>query len=117
MTVTVTVSGGVPAEIAAEGANETAGVGSRAIEELPGRIVEAGSVEVDGVSGATVTSNALKSAVAEALRQAAGEERPALSKQRRLYRPGEGAYRVCGGSGYGKRERHRVGGAGGDHPL
>ena len=85
VTVTVTVSGGVPAEIAAEDANETAGVGSRAIEELPGRIVEAGSVEVDGVSGATVTSNALKSAVAEALRQAAGEERPALSMTAGVY--------------------------------
>ena len=47
--------------------NETPGIGSLAVEQLPGRIVEAQSVEVDGVAGATMTSNAIKKAVAECL--------------------------------------------------
>ena len=50
--------------------NETEGIGSIAAAELPGKIVEAQSVEVDGVAGATMTSNAIKKAVAEALEQA-----------------------------------------------
>ena len=49
--------------------NETQGIGSIAVEQLPGKIVEAQSAEVDGVSGATMTSNAIKAAVAEALEQ------------------------------------------------
>ena len=38
-----------------------------AVDQLPGKIVEAQSAEVDGVAGATMTSNAIRSAVAEAL--------------------------------------------------
>lgn len=49
--------------------NETMGIGSMAVDELPGKIVEAQSAEIDGVSGATMTSNAIKAAVAEALEQ------------------------------------------------
>jgi len=47
--------------------SETEGVGTRAIDALPGRIVEADSVQVDGVSGATVTSEAIKAAVSRAI--------------------------------------------------
>ena len=47
--------------------NETPGIGSVAVEKLPGAMVEANSIEVDGISGATVTSTAIKTAVAEAL--------------------------------------------------
>ena len=61
--------------------NETQGIGSIAVDQLPGKIVEAQSAEVDGVSGATMTSNAIKAAVAEALEQigfgAAPAEAPA----------------------------------------
>ena len=49
--------------------SETQGVGTRAIEALPEAIVQADSVEVDSVSGATVTSQAIKAAVAQALGQ------------------------------------------------
>lgn len=49
---------------------ETDGIGSKAIEQLPGLIVEKNSVDVDGVSGATLTSNAIKTAVVEAVVQA-----------------------------------------------
>ena len=61
--------------------NETQGIGSMAVDQLPAKIVEAQSAEVDGVAGATMTSNAIKAAVAEALEQvgfgAAAEEAPA----------------------------------------
>ena len=50
--------------------NETPGIGSVAVEKLPGAMVEANSIEVDGISGATVTSTALKTAVREALTKA-----------------------------------------------
>ena len=47
--------------------NETVGIGSVAVEQLPGKIVEANSILVDGISGATVTSTAIKTAIREAL--------------------------------------------------
>lgn len=49
---------------------ETPGIGSAAVAQMPGRILEAQSAEVDGVTGATATSNAVKAAVADALVQA-----------------------------------------------
>jgi len=51
--------------------NETAGIGSVACETLPGEIVAAQSLEVDDIAGATVSSQAIKTAVAQAL-EAAG---------------------------------------------
>ena len=53
---------------------ETVGIGTPALEQLPGLIVEAGSADVDGVSGATVTSGAIKEAVQIALGEKAAEE-------------------------------------------
>ena len=50
--------------------NETQGIGSVAVEQLPGRIVESNSILVDGITGATVTSTAIKTAVREALTKA-----------------------------------------------
>ncbi len=50
--------------------NETPGIGSVAVEKLPGAIVDANSLLVDGISGATVTSTAIKNAVREALGKA-----------------------------------------------
>ena len=47
--------------------NETPGIGSVAVEKLPGAMVEANTIEVDGITGATVTTTAIKTAVAEAL--------------------------------------------------
>lgn len=49
--------------------NETEGVGTRAIDVLPDMIVREDSVEVDSVSGATYTSQAIKEAVAQAIGQ------------------------------------------------
>ena len=50
--------------------NETPGIGTPAIDELPAAIVEAQSLLVDGVAGATLTSNAIKDGVREALESA-----------------------------------------------
>ncbi|MBR4392616.1 MAG: flavocytochrome c [Oscillospiraceae bacterium] len=47
--------------------NETQGIGSVAVEQLPGEIVKNNSILVDGITGATVTSNAIKTAIREAL--------------------------------------------------
>ncbi|NLD51914.1 MAG: FMN-binding protein [Clostridiales bacterium] len=46
---------------------ETNGIGTPGLEQMPGRIVEAGSADVDIVTGATLTSNAIKDAVKAAL--------------------------------------------------
>lgn len=48
------------------GQNETAGIGQKALETMKSRILKEQSLAVDTVSGATVTSKAMLSAVAEA---------------------------------------------------
>ena len=66
--VTVTVKDGMIASVEVGPNSETRGIGSRAIEQLPAKIVEANGLEgVDAVSGATVTSKAIFSAVYECL--------------------------------------------------
>ena len=56
--------------VEATGSNETQGIGSNAIEQLPAKIVEANSTEVDAIAGATITSKAIKEAVNSALESA-----------------------------------------------
>ncbi len=72
--VTITVDANSITAVSATGDLETAGIGSRAIEELPPKILEAQSANVDGISGATVTSNAILAAAADCLVQAAVQE-------------------------------------------
>ena len=67
VTVTVEVEDGKIVSVTAEGASETQGVGSVAIEELPTAIVEAQSVAIDGIAGATFSSTAVLDAAKEAL--------------------------------------------------
>ena len=67
VSVTLTLTDGKITGCTAEGTDETKGVGSKAIEQLPGEIAESGSIAVDGVSGATITSNAIKEAAAAAI--------------------------------------------------
>ena len=56
--------------LVATGDNETPGIGTKALEELPGAIISANSLDVDAISGATVTSDAIKEAAKKALESA-----------------------------------------------
>lgn len=67
ISVTLTLTDGAITGCTAEGKDETQGVGSEAIAQMPGKIAESGSIAVDGVSGATATSTAIKEAAAAAL--------------------------------------------------
>ena len=69
--VTVAVEGGKVASVTVGENSETQGIGSKAVEQLPEAIVAAnGTAGVDGVSGATITSKAIFSAVEDAMAQA-----------------------------------------------
>lgn len=50
---------------------ETEGIGTLAAEELPDKIIEAQSADINGVSGATITSDAILTAVRDCIEQAA----------------------------------------------
>ena len=67
VTVTLTLEDGKITGCTAEGKDETPGIGTLALEQLPGEIAESGSIAVDGVSTATITSNAIKEAAAAAI--------------------------------------------------
>ena len=70
--MTVTVEGGAIISVEVGDNSETDGIGTKAISELPAAIVAANGTEgVDAVSGATVTSKAILSAVDSALEGAA----------------------------------------------
>lgn len=69
LTVRVTYVDGVITAVEVVENNETPGVGSRAIDVIPGAIVAANSTDVDIVSGATLTSNGIIAAVNDALSQ------------------------------------------------
>lgn len=67
VTVTVTKEGDKITKVEAVGAKETEGIGSKAIKELPAKIVAANGTKVDVIAGATVSSKALIYAVNNAL--------------------------------------------------
>ena len=71
--VTVTIKDGKIAKVEVGENSETEGIGSKAIEQLPDEIVKANGTEgVDAVSGASVTSKAIFTAVEDCLNQAKG---------------------------------------------
>ncbi len=65
--VRVTLDNGAIADVEVLEHGETEGIGTAAVDSLPAAIVEAGSTDVDAVSGATLTSNGIKEAVENAL--------------------------------------------------
>ena len=71
LTVTVTTENGAIAAVAVDSHNETPNIGTKAIDELPAKIVAANSADVDTVAGATVTSGAIIAAVKNAIDPAA----------------------------------------------
>ena len=71
MEVEVTVEGGELTGFEVVSNNETAAIGGATIPELTEQVVAAGGPNLDGVSGATLTSNRIRDAVADCLDQAA----------------------------------------------
>ena len=72
--VAVTVEDGKISGVEVLEHKETAGISDPAIEQIPQAIVEAQSTDVEAVTGATVTSDAIKEAVAAALSGEGAEE-------------------------------------------
>ncbi len=70
VSVTLTIKDDKIVSVSAEGASETQGIGSNAVEILPEKISETGSIGVETVSGATITSEALLEAAGNALSSA-----------------------------------------------
>jgi|SRR5690625_4697095 len=67
VTVAVTMDGDTITDVTVTEHSESEGIADPAIEEVPAAIVESNSTDVDTVSGATVTSNAIMSAVEDAI--------------------------------------------------
>lgn len=72
--VEVTIANGELTEIEILNHSETSGISDPAFERMPNRIIEEQSLEVDAVSGATQTSNAIKHAIRNALAEFFGGE-------------------------------------------
>lgn len=72
VSVTVTLKEGKVTKVEAKGEKETPALGGVALTEIPTKIVEANSADVESISGATVTSEAIKSAAAQAIAEANG---------------------------------------------
>ena len=70
VTVSVELDGNEIKSVSVDAPNETPGIGDKAVQELPAAIVEAQSLAVDAVSGATVTSDAILAGVEECLKLA-----------------------------------------------
>ena len=73
VTVSLTVDANAITDVSIAGEQETPTVGGAALAELAKQVKEAQSAEIDGVSGATLTSDAVKEAAAAALADARGE--------------------------------------------
>ena len=85
VTVKIRVDATRITEVIAEGSSETPGIGSTAVDELPAQILKAQSADVDGISGATYTSDAVKLAAEQALSEAMGTSAEALTMKDGLY--------------------------------
>ena len=67
VTVTITVADGKMTDITAAGDQETPDIGQKAVAELPAKMLEAQTYDVDVISGATISSNAVKDAAKAAM--------------------------------------------------
>ena len=69
VTVTVTLDKGKLVNVVVDGPHESAGVGSRAVINLPVKMMEKKSIDIDGLSGVTYSSNAILQAAKAAVEQ------------------------------------------------
>jgi uncharacterized protein with FMN-binding domain len=67
VSVTLTMDSGIITDVKISGPNESVGYGLSAIEQAPELIKEKNSFEIDTLSGATLTTNAIKDAGKAAL--------------------------------------------------
>lgn len=67
ITVTLTVKDDKITDVKIVGDGETKDVGSKAVEQMPEQILSAQTYDVDGVSGATISSTSIKKAAKEAM--------------------------------------------------
>lgn len=95
MTIRVDINSGRISAVEVLKHSETAGAGTKAIDELPARIIKANAADVDAVTGASVTSRAIIMAVTQALNKAEGRK---LDPAR--FFPGTYKARVYGHNGY-----------------
>ncbi len=73
LTVEVTTAAGKITAMEIKQHNESPEYGGRAVDELPTKIVEANSLGVDAISGATITSRAIFRAASSAIAKAGGD--------------------------------------------
>ena len=73
VTVTATFDESGITDVSVDVSGETAGIGAEIADEVQKQILEAQSAEIDGVAGATVSSQAVAAAVADLIAQASGE--------------------------------------------
>ena len=73
VTVEVTFSENAIESVGVAAHKETPGISDGAIEKIPAEIVAGQTLNLDAVSGATYTSNAILNAVADAVAQAGGD--------------------------------------------
>ncbi len=76
MTIEVTFSEDTIEDFVVVKHTETPGIGTLAIEQVIPAMLEAQSPDVDGVTSATITSDALKNALRQAIKDAAAPEEP-----------------------------------------
>lgn len=69
VTVELTIENDTLTNVVVTGEKETENVGGLAIEKMPAEMLETNSIDVDGVTGATFTSNAILEAAAKALEE------------------------------------------------
>ena len=72
VTVDLTIADGAITDVAVDVSGETAGIGAEIGDQVVEQILAAQGAEIDGVAGATVTSEAVKAATAAAIAQAEG---------------------------------------------
>ncbi len=75
VTATITMAGGELTACVLTGDAETPAIGGNALSTLEEQVLAAGGADIDGVAGATITSNAVKAAVQDCLDQANGVEK------------------------------------------
>ena len=73
VTVTATFDENSLVDVVLDVAEETPAIGQAAAEELKAQVMAAGSAEIDGVSGASLTSEAVRKALNNCFAQARGE--------------------------------------------